>query len=353
MRRPCPSSSVISLFCCLLLACAVEDAGGDPFRPAHDGGADLAGQAPTVTEVTINPDVPRVDEEVGCSARVKDGDSDDLTTTFAWRNVTRGTSLGKGERLTLRPGQISPGEKLSCEVTVEDPQGHTASAHASVVPGCGFADDRSLADATVSLHIIFRPYITDDLIPGYEGEPWDWDGSVPGWIAKLVEILADLAEGLAWVYPDPAVMGAAEALDWAEKVIDAMNEYGPGLFAATVPPDPNLVPYLVDAEGTLYGIAGVGSGFDWEDSYEVDLRIEGEGLRDVLLAVDMEDYDVAFDDNMGDYLDQGSTPLVLAPELLSASAYCTATYYNPSSRSRESDYALIPSSILWMEIAVE
>ena len=100
-------------------------------------------------------------------------------------------------------------------------------------------------------------------------------------------------------------------------------------------------------------IAGVGDGWDWDDSYEVDLEFANQDFRDVALAIDMEDYHVAFDDNMGDYLDQGSTPLVLAPDLLKASAYCTATYYNPSSKPRDSDYALVPSSILWMEIAAK
>ena len=354
MRRPVLTRSPWFLLPCFLVACVnVTGDGGDPLGPAHDGGADLAGKAPTVKSVTITPDVPHVDGDVQCTARVEDADSAKLTTTLTWRNATRDTSLGKGERLTLHPGQISPGEKLTCEASVEDPEGHTATGRGSVEPGCGFADDGSLADATVSIHITFRPFITDELIPGYEGEPWDWDGSIPGWIEDLVDVLAKLADGLAWVYPDPSVMSAAEALDWAQKIIDALNEYGPGLFAATVPPDPNLYPYLVDAEGALYSIGGVGDGFDWDDSYEVDLRIGGVDLRDLALAVDMEDYDVSFDDNMGDYLDQGSTPLLLGPELLADSAYCTATYYNPTSKSRDSEYALIPSSILWMEIEVE
>lgn len=327
--------------------------GAGSFQPAHDGGSDLAGEAPMVKAVTISPGVPLVDGHVECDAKVSDGDSEHLTTTFTWRNATRDTQLAKGARLTLRPGVISPGESLVCQVEVEDEDGHTATGRTSVEPGCGFSDRASLADATVSIHIIFRPYITDDLIPGYEGAPWDWDGSIPGWIEDVVDILAMIADGIAWVYPDPSVLTAAEALDWAQKIIDAMNEYGPGLFAASVPPDPNLVAYLVDAEGAIYSIAGVGDGWDWEDSYEVDFEFSNQDFRDVFLAIDMEDYDVAFDDNMGDYLDQGSTPLVLAPDLLMNSAYCTATYYNPSSKPKDSDYALVPSSILWMEIAVK
>jgi len=338
----------------LLVACL--NTTGDwpgPDQTAHDGGSDLAGVAPTVRAVTISPGVPLVDGPVECDAKVSDHDSDDLTTTFTWRNATRDTPLGKGARLTLRPRDISPGESLVCEVKVEDEVGHTATGRASVEPGCGFSERASLADATVSIHIIFRPYITDDLIPGYGGEPWDWDGSIPAWIEDVVDILAAIADGIAWLYPDPSVLSAAEALEWAQKVIDAMNEYGPGLFAASVPPDPNLVSYLVDAEGALYSIAGVGDGWNWDDSYEVDFEFSNQDFRDVALAIDMEDYDVAFDDNMGGYLDQGSTPLVLAPDLLMRSAYCTATYYNPSSKSKDSDYALVPSSILWMEIAVE
>lgn len=48
------------------------------------------------------------------------------------------------------------------------------------------------------------------------------------------------------------------------------------------------------------------------------------------LAIDMEDDDLAFHDNN-----------------------CTATCYTPPSKSKDSHQALVPSSILWMEIAVE
>ena len=70
------------------------------------------------------------------------------------------------------------------------------------------------------------------------------------------------------------------------------------------------------------------------------------------VAVDLEDYDLAFDDNMGDYLDQGSIPLALSSQLALDGAYCTTTYYNPTSRSSQTDVAVVPSSILWMQIEV-
>jgi len=302
--------------------------------------------------VTISPGEPFVDGPVECTAEYSDPDSQRLSVSYTWRNTTRHQELGTGASLTLDPSDIDPGDTLQCEVTVEDRDGNSTTKHDSVTPGCGFYRQSSLADANVSIHLIFRPYKTDDLVPGYEGEPWDWDGDVPDWISDVIDVLSFIADGATWVYPDPSVMTAAEALDFAEQVVDAMEEYGPGLFAATVPPDPNLYPYLFDADSNLYSIQGVGEGFDWDDSYEADLLLSHADLRAVGLAVDIEDYDLAFDDNMGDYLDQGSVPLALSPTLFFDGAYCTSTYYNPTSQRQDSDIAIVPSSILWMQIDV-
>lgn len=293
-----------------------------------------------------------MDGEVECSATYSDPDSDRVAVTYEWRNTTRGTKLGSTARLRLSPDDISPGEALRCEVRVEDGEGHFATGKASVEPGCGFADEASLRDVNVAVHIIFRPYKTDDLVPGYEGEPWDWDGSVPAWISDLIDALAELAEGVSALYPHPDVVAAAEALQYAQEIIDLMNEYGPALFEATVPPDPNLYPYMFDRDGSLHGYDGVGDGFDWEDTYEVDLTASRQDFRDRGLAIDFEDYDVVFDDNMGDYLDQDSIPLALTPTVFLDGAYCSSTFYNPSSKSKASEIAVIPSSILWMEIEV-
>lgn len=78
----------------LLMACLnTTGDGAGPFQPAHDGGSDLAGEAPMVKAVTISPGVPLVDGPVECDAKVSDGDSEHLTTTFTWRNATRDTQL--------------------------------------------------------------------------------------------------------------------------------------------------------------------------------------------------------------------------------------------------------------------
>ena len=336
-----------------LPGCALVGIGdlGDE-EPARDGASDAAGTAPVVRSVAISPASPFSDGEAECRARYDDDDSERLDVAYTWRNVTRGTKLGTRETVELSPAEIAPGEVLRCDVVVADPEGRTASGASSAEPRCGFADTSSLRDVDVSIHIIFRPFKTDDLVPGYEGEPWDWDGTIPDWISDLVAALSDLADVVSSLYPDPTVVSAAEALAYAEQIIELMEEYGPGLFAATVPPDPNLYPYMFDSEGQLHGYSDVGDGFDWDDSYEVDITLRGQDFRDRGLAIDMEDYDTVFDDNMGDYLDQGSIPLALAPQVFLDGAYCSSLFYNPGSRTRESDVSIVPSSILWMEIEV-
>lgn len=363
MSRKRSLDAVVGTFLLLCLAesaCVNTTAEGNHRRKPGRGGDDSgnnggggSGKSPTVASVSISPSVPFVDGPVECSASYSDPDSDHVTASYVWRNVNRDTALGSGAHLTLSPDDIDPGDTLRCEVDVEDADGNSATGHTTVTPGCGFYDEDSLKDVSLSIHFIFRPYKTDDLVPGYEGEPWDWDGDVPDWISDVVDVLDALANVAEWVYPDPSVMTAAEALDFAQQVLDAMEEYGPGLFAATVPPDPNLYPYLFDSDGNLYSYSDVGVGFSYDDSYEADLTLPHQNLVEYAgVAVDLEDYDLAFDDNMGDYLDQGSIPLALSSQLALDGAYCTTTYYNPTSRSSQTDVALVPSSILWMQIEV-
>ena len=57
-----------------------------------------------------------------------------------------------------------------------------------------------------------------------DGDPWDWDGSVPDWLLDLIEILGDVI---------PQAATAAELLAY-------VDEYAPELLEGTVPPDPYL-----------------------------------------------------------------------------------------------------------------
>lgn len=310
----------------------------------------LFGRGPKIDKVSIEPKVPNVDGPVTCSVDTKDVS---VSKEFRWKNMTNGRELGSGAKITLDPDRIDPGDTLRCEVTIEDQDGHTATDHADVEPGCGFYDTRSLADVDITIHIFFRPVITEDLIPGYGGEPWDWDGNIPDWILDVTSALSDILGAFASVYPDPDIIAAAEVAGQVDKILDVIDTYGPELLRGTVPPDPNLYPYLYDDAGNLYSYNDVGDGFSWDDSYEVELSFSGQDFRSYAgLAIDMEDRDLAFNDNMGDYLDQQSDPLILSSQIFANTAYCTSTYYNPGTHTQSSKFAVIPSSILWMSIEV-
>lgn len=203
---------------------------------------------------------------------------------------------------------------MVCTATATDRHGASTSGSANVTPRCGFSDVASLRSVDLDIDIVFQPFITDDVEPGYGSEPWDWDGQIPEWI----------------------------------------DEVAPGLFAASVPPDPDLYPYVVDAEGGMAPFWGGVEGVRWDDSYTVSLHLD-----DVSFAggrwffLDMEDVDLAFDDNMGDYLDQGATPLILTDSLIEDTAYCTAVTYNRDAVPLESAYAYIPGSILWLSLRAD
>ncbi len=329
-----------------------SDAGGRSARVPKDRadqGAGESDQAPTVRQVTITPSVPKVDGSVKCAAETNDPDGDKLDVHYVWMNDTRGTVLGRSETLSLTPSAIMPGEALSCTVTAEDPDGVTGEATADVSPGCGYADARSLSDVSFTLHIVFRPWITDDVIPGWGGEPWDWDGDIPDWLIDVADVLSDVLDIVAAVCPDPRITGAAKAADAVETILGVIDEYGPELMEGDVPPDPDLYPYVFDSEGQLYSIAS--GSIQYDNTYEVSLRFSHLDLTQYAgVAVDMEDLDVAFDDNMGDYLDQDASPLQFAPDVFADGAYCTSMYYNPSDSARSSALAYVPGSVLFMAI---
>lgn len=309
------------------------------------------GSKPVVSDVRISPTIPYVDGPVSCRADYGDDDGGHLEAEYTWRNSSRDVKLGTGADIVLHPDDISPGETLTCAVSVTDADGNLAAGDAQVSPGCGFYDPASLGDVSFVVDILFRPYITDEVIPGYEGAPWDWDGDVPDWILDVVGIVSDVLD--VGAYLDPTLMTAAEAADVAEELLWLIEEYGPELMEPYVPPDPDVYPYVFDSEGTIYTYWDDSAGIQWEDSYEVAIEVPHEDFYTYDgIAFDLEDIDLAFDDNMGDWLDQGDDPLILAWPVFSDGAYCTTVYANPTHYAQSSDSAYVPSSILWMSIEV-
>ncbi len=354
--HPLRCSLLLSL---LLVGCTVVTGDATPRRgadPGGDGGDGGEGggnsggdeaEKPTVAAVSISPRSPTTDESVRCDADVSRAKTADIT--YEWRNVSRDRRLGDGATLQLDPDTISPGETLRCEVTAQNDAG-SASDAATAQPDCGFADSTSLADVEVDLHILFRPWITEDLAPGYGGDPWDWDGNVPAWLLDFADLLSDVLDLLAELIPDADLQAAAAAAATLEEILLLIDEHAPELLAGTVPPDPNLYAYLMDGESELWRADAVDLPYEWNDSYEIVLPLTLD-LRGIdFLLVDMEDVDLTVDDNMGDYLDHHSSPLALSTPLLVEGAYCPIVYTNPGEETIETVDALVPSSILWMQI---
>jgi hypothetical protein len=239
-------------------------------------------------------------------------------------------------------------------VKLTDSTGQSEQGNAKVEPVCGLYDLQDLDGISFEVSIMFRPWKSDDLAPGDEGEPWDWDGSIPSELFELAAVFSHLLGFVSEVYPDPDILDAQEALQQLEELGAIMDKVAPFLVEGSVPPDPDLYPYLVDQEGYIetYWPEDDG-GLRWDDSYEVAISAEDQDLyTHDAFAVDIEDVDVVIDDSMGDYLDHEGSPLMLGWPVFAESAYCTATYYNPEPVARDTDYALIPSSILWMHIEV-
>ncbi len=310
----------------------------------------LFGAPPTVERVRISPESPHVDDTVTCTASVSGlGDGE---TVMSWRNATRKRDLGEGESLKLRPDSIRPGESLVCTVTATNSAG-AAEGSAQTSPACGVSKRASLTDTTVSLHILFRPWITEDVIPGYGGAPWDWDGNIPDWLLDVADALEELLDVVTDLYPDPDLVAADEAVTTVNDILEAVDEYGPELLKGDVPPDPDLFPYQMTSGGEPVSIRGFDASAQWDNTYEVTLDVPHVDLVNLDgFVLDMEDLDLAFDDNMGDYLTQGASPLVFLSEALADSAYCPIRYANPKDRELATETAYIPGSILWMEIEV-
>ena len=309
---------------------------------------------PRVSNVTISPSDVYVDGEARCSAEVSDPDGDRTTTTYVWENASRGRRLGSSRTITLSPATILPGETLLCTVEAEDPDGAVGTGTGRTQPVCGTANARFLDDVSVNISIYFRPWTTDELQPGWGGYPWDWDGSIPDEVFDLANDLGDILTLVNHVYPTPELMTAEEVLDQLVEIGYFVDATAPMLLEESVPPDPDIYPYMVDSEGLIYTFWDLADGgWWWQDSYEIQFAMEHLDLNTFeLFAFDIEDIDLISDDNMGDYLDQGDDPVMLSWALFADGAYCTSTIYNPTDYAQSSDIAYIPSSILYMAVEV-
>jgi hypothetical protein len=309
---------------------------------------------PRVSGVSISPPDLYVDGEARCNADVADPDGDAVSVSYQWRNESRGTSLGSGQRIELSPQRIMPGERLSCAVVAEDPSGAADRSDASIEAICGLSDLDSLSDMSAAVTIHFRPWTTDELQPGWGGTPWDWNGSIPEEVFNLANDLDLILTLVSLVYPAPEVLTAQEIIDQLIEIGYLVDSTAPVLLAPHVPPDADIFPYMLDDEGYMYPFWDhEDGGLRWEDSYEVEVTAEHLDLATYsVFALDMEDVDIAIDDNMGDYVDHADYPLMLSWMLFAEGAYCTSTIYNPTDYAQSSEVAYVPSSILYMAVDV-
>ncbi|HCH61975.1 MAG TPA: hypothetical protein DFR83_04160 [Deltaproteobacteria bacterium] len=309
---------------------------------------------PRVSNVTILPSNVYVDGQARCSAEVSDPDGDPTTKTYVWENASRGRRLGSSQTISLSPATILPGETLTCTVEAEDPDGAVGTGTGRTRPVCGMSDLSSLDDVNFHVSIYFRPWTTDELQPDWGGHPWDWNGSIPDEIFSLANDLDDILTLVNHVYPTPELITAQEVLDQLVEIGYFVDATAPMLLDETVPPDPDIYPYMMDSEYGVYPFWDLADGgWWWQDSYEVHFTMEQVDLNTFhVFAFDIEDIDLITDDNMGDYLQQGDNPVMLSWELFAEGAYCTSTIYNPTDYAQSSDVAYVPSSILYMAIEV-
>ncbi len=102
-------------------------------------------------------------------------------------------------------------------------------------------------------------------------EPWDWDGTVPGWLTDSVETLARF-------YP--------EAERWSQ-ILDLVAEHAPTLLESYVPPDP-FVRVLVGGRAVF-----ADSAIDYDT---LEPRWSAAYLISSSIEVEVWDADLAFHD---------------------------------------------------------
>ncbi|MEC7986030.1 MAG: SUMF1/EgtB/PvdO family nonheme iron enzyme [Myxococcota bacterium] len=84
----------------------------------------LENRSPSVSNVVVSPSSPLSAQDVHCEYELTDLDElnpyASLSIDIEWSNLTTGTVLGTTDTMPLDPTYVSPGDEVSCTVTVTD-----------------------------------------------------------------------------------------------------------------------------------------------------------------------------------------------------------------------------------------
>lgn len=108
------------------VVCTAEAFDADGGRTTTVRSARILNTPPTLGEVRLTPDDPKVGDVVRCEASASDADGDIPTLTYRW------SSGATGSTLTLTGTNTTPDETITCVVTATDPQGESITAEASI-----------------------------------------------------------------------------------------------------------------------------------------------------------------------------------------------------------------------------
>ena len=87
----------------------------------------ISNTGPVVDSVSITPDPAYNDNTLSCIVVANDADGQSLTTTYLWKNLNTGASLGSASSLTLSSASTSTNDIIQCIATVKDPADATDS----------------------------------------------------------------------------------------------------------------------------------------------------------------------------------------------------------------------------------
>lgn len=109
---------------------------GLEYGPSSTLNFSIGNAAPVIDMVEIAPSTEVYnDSELTCSATASDPDSNEDLVSLTYRWLNNGTELGQSEELSLDSSIAAPGDAIICQVTVEDSEGLSTMAQASVEIG--------------------------------------------------------------------------------------------------------------------------------------------------------------------------------------------------------------------------
>jgi hypothetical protein len=339
------------LFGCLSVigfSCTSKTEVIDTNRPPNPNNNNGGGsqESVSITSVSIDADTTTLDGVATCSAQASSSDGSTVSLAYKWKNQSTEQVIYSGNEIWMSAAYADVGDVIECVVSATTSTGLSAQKSATVDTVCGFSQLSNMESVNIDLHLVFRPYITDELIWLYGDEPWDF-GYIPDWIYDLMD------EIQGWVDLLGLLTGSTAQVDALYDILDLLNYMEtayPELTEGSKPPDVDIEPYLVDNN---YNVTFISGGGLWENTNDVQLSFSAIDLTKYYLQIDIEDIDATFDDNMGDWFDHGfETPFALGGQLLADTGYCKTMYYNKSDTGRYTGGANIPSSILMFELEV-